>query len=273
MKTTLDLTVIIPVHSVADPNFEQMLNAALTSIEQNEIHPSSVMIVRCGCSDVKDVLSKFDFSNYTFAIDVLENQTGKQFQNQMNWAATQVTTTYFSFLEFDDEYSVRWFNNVKTYTEAYPDVDMFVPIITDVSADGKFVGYTNEAAWSYNFSSALGHIDHEVLLEYPNINPDGMVIKTDVFKAVGGYKPSMRFTFNYEFLLRYTNTGRTIMVIPKMGYKHVNMRPNSLFWNYKNNPDMKVEPDEAKFWIETAQKEFYFTEDRNITYEKQTEIE
>jgi hypothetical protein len=44
------------------------------------------------------------------------------------------------------------------------------------------------------------------------------------FKTIGGYKPSIKLTFNYEFLLRFTNTGRNIMVIPKMGYKHTNMR-------------------------------------------------
>ena len=61
--------------------------------------------------------------------------------------------------------------------------------------DNKFLGLTNEAAWAFNFSSALGEIDHEVLLEYPNINPDGMVIKTETYKSIGGYKPSMKLTF------------------------------------------------------------------------------
>ena len=37
-------------------------------------------------------------------------------------------------------------NNVKTYTEAYPDMDMFIPIITDVTTENKFLGLTNEAA-------------------------------------------------------------------------------------------------------------------------------
>lgn len=269
-KQTIDLTVIVPVHSVADPNFNQYLESALTSIENNEVHPSTVMLVRCGCGDVKEVLANVDLSKYSFNTVIVENQTGKAFQNQMNFAASQVTTKYFSFLEFDDEFSIKWFKNVKVYVEAYPEVDMFLPIISDVTATNDFIGYTNEAAWAFNFSDTLGHLDHEVLLNYPNINPDGMVINTEVFKTIGGYKPTMKFTFNYEFLLRFTNTGRTIMTIPKMGYKHVNMRPGSLFWDYKNTVDMKIDPDEAKFWMETAQKEFYFTEDRNITYEKAT---
>jgi hypothetical protein len=270
MKTNIDLSVIIPIHSVADPNFQDLLNTALTSIENNDTHPKKVTIVRCGCGDVKDVLNGMDLTKYTFDLNVIENTTGKDFQRQINFAASQVDTKYFSFLEFDDQFSITWFRNVKTYTEAYPEIDMFLPIISDVTVDNTFAGYTNEAAWAFNFSDNLGHIDHEVLLEYPNINPDGMVINTQVFNGIGGYKPSMKLTFNYEFLLRYTNTGKDIMVIPKMGYKHMNMRPGSLFWEYKNSSDelIKVDPDEAKFWMDTAKSEFFYTDDRNITYEK-----
>lgn len=273
MKANIDLTVIIPVHSVADENFDTMLDEALKSITSNQVVPSKVMIVRCGCGDVKQVLDSKDFSTYDLNIEVVENTTGKSFQNQMNYAASQVTTKYFSFLEFDDQFAVNWFKNVKEYMSAYPNVDMFLPIISDVNADNKFIGLTNEAAWAFNFSNTLGHIDHEVLLEYPNINPDGMVIKTDVFKAIGGYKSSMKFTFNYEFLLRFTNGDRNIMVIPKIGYKHVNMRPGSLFWNYKNSEDevLRVDPTEAQFWMETAKKEFFYSEDRNIIYAQNVE--
>jgi hypothetical protein len=269
MKNNIDLTVIIPVHSVADEKFNDLLTGALNSIENNNVHPSNVMIVRCGCSEVKEVLNDFDTSKYNFHITVLENITGKSFQNQINYAAKNVTTKYFSFLEFDDEYSVNWFKNVKQYTEAYPDIDMFLPIVTDVTSENNFVGFTNEAAWAYNFSDTLGQIDHEVLNEYPNINPDGMVVKTEVFNSVGGYKPSIKLTFNYEFLLRFTNGGRNIMVIPKIGYKHVNMRPGSLFWLYKNGgvPEMLITPEEAKFWMDAAKKEFFYTEDRPIIYE------
>jgi hypothetical protein len=268
MKSNIDLTVVIPVHSVADQNFDQLLHSALMSIENNEIHPSNVIIVRCSCDEVREVLNKLDTSKYSFKIDVIENTEGKQFQKQINFAVRQITTNYFSFLEFDDEFSVKWLTNVKNYTEAYPDTDMFLPIITDVTSDNNFVGFTNEAAWAFNFSETLGQIDHEVLLEYPNINPDGMVIKTEVFKTIGGYKPSIKLTFNYEFLLRFTNSGRNIMVIPKMGYKHTNMRPGSLFWEYKNSIDesFRIQPDEAKFWMDTAKKEYFFSEDRDITY-------
>jgi hypothetical protein len=270
MKNNLDLTVIIPVHSVADQNFETLITTALMSIENNEVHPSNVTIVRCGCAEVTNVINTLDLSKYSFTVTVLENTTGKDFQNQMNYAVSQTTTKYFSLLEFDDEYSVKWFKNVKLYTETYPEIDMFLPIISDVSDTNQFIGHTNEAAWAYNFSNTIGQLDNEVLLAFPNINPDGLVMKTEVFKEIGGYKPSIKLTFNYEFLLRFTNTGRNIMIIPKFGYKHMNMRPGSLFWDYKNSADedVRIESEEGRFWMEVAQKEYFFNEDRNIIYDK-----
>ena len=268
MKNNIDLTVIIPVHSIADPNFNQLLDAALMSIENNATHPAKVIISRCNCDEVREVIDSFDFTKYSFKVDILEVLSGRQFQNQINSAASIIDTKYFSFLEFDDEFSVNWFKNVEKYSEIYPDIDMFLPIITDVTPENQFIGFSNEAAWAFNFSDTLGHIEHEVLLEFPNINPDGMVIKTEVFKTIGGYKNSIRLAFNYEFLLRFTNSGRNIMVIPKMGYKHMNMRPGSLFWEYKNGgTETPISPDEARFWMELAKKEFFYTEDRNINYE------
>lgn len=274
MKKKLNnLTVIIPVHSVSDANFNEMFSNALNSIEANDTIPCEVIIVRCPCKEVESTLNSFDFKPYSFNVTVIENNTGKSFQEQINYAASQIKTEYFSFLEFDDEYSINWFRNVKTHIDSYPEVEMFLPIISDVTENGTFIGLSNEAAWAYNFSEKMGHIDHEVLLEYPNINPDGMVIKTDKFIECGGYKPSINFTFNYEFLLRFTKNGKTIMVIPKVGYKHTNMRQNSLFWNYKHNPiiEERLSAEDAKFWMETAKKEFYYIEDRKITKEYSNE--
>jgi hypothetical protein len=58
------------------------------------------------------------------------------------------------------------------------------------------------------------------------------------------------------------------MTIPKIGYKHINLREGSLFWNYKNGDD-KLTQEEVKFWIESAKKEYFFTNDRTIKFEPQ----
>jgi hypothetical protein len=266
MHNTVDVTVIIPIHSVKHEKTSEFLHTALQSIEVNGVKPTKVMIVRCGCGDVAKFLNEFDMKKYSFNVDILENHTGKSFQNQMNYAVSQVTTKYFSLLEFDDEYSVNWFKNVLAYTNKHPEIDMFLPIISDVDENNKFLMLSNEAAWAYNFSDEIGMIDNETLMNYPNINIDGLVATKESYTKSGGLKSSIKLSFNYEFLLRYTRNGHKIMVIPKIGYKHTNMRTDSLFWNYKHNDAERLTPEEAKFWMELAQKEYYYTEDRNIVY-------
>ena len=94
-----------------------------------------------------------------------------------------------------------------------------------------------------------------------------MVIKKSIFEDFGGFKSSMKLTFVYEFLLRMTYNSAKIMTIPKIGYKHINLRTGSIFWNYKNGEE-KITPNEVSFWIETAKKEYFFTDDRNIKYQE-----
>jgi hypothetical protein len=57
--------------------------------------------------------------------------------------------------------------------------------------------------------------------------------------------------------------GVKIMTIPKLGYKHNNLREGSLFTEYQKTLD----PIEGKWWFSLAKKEYFFTNDRNITYE------
>ena len=56
------------------------------------------------------------------------------------------------------------------------------------------------------------------------------------------------------------------MSIPRLGYKHTNMREGSLFWNYKFGNE-KMLDEEVKFWVQSAKKEYFFKEDRTINFE------
>jgi hypothetical protein len=56
------------------------------------------------------------------------------------------------------------------------------------------------------------------------------------------------------------------MTIPRLGYKHTNMREGSLFWNYKFGQE-KMLDEEVKFWVQSAKKEYFFKEDRTIKFQ------
>ena len=99
------------------------------------------------------------------------------------------------------------------------------------------------------------------LLDYQNFQTAGMVVKKSVIENFGGFKPSMKLTFVYEFLLRLTYNSAKIMTIPRIGYKHMNMREGSIFWSYKNGQN-KISDKEVSFWIESAKKEHFFNLDR-----------
>jgi hypothetical protein len=147
-----------------------------------------------------------------------------------------------------------------------PDAEVFLPIVKDINPMGELTNYTNESVWAYGFSEKQGIIDNEVLMEYQNYQISGGVYKTKTFLDNGGLKSNIKLTFGYELLLRLTHNGVKVVVVPRIGYKHVNLREDSLFWAYKNDETIKLKGNEAKFWIETAKKEFFFNNKRDVIY-------
>lgn len=86
-----------------------------------------------------------------------------------------------------------------------------------------------EATFAANFSQEIGYLSNETLLQYQNFQTAGCVVKKASILDFGGFKPSMKLTFVYEFLLRMTYNTSKIMTIPRIGYKHMNMREGSIF--------------------------------------------
>lgn len=263
-KTNTGITVILPVHELNDETKPLFKNAIL-SISEQTVKPDELLIVIPKNSDLVPYLKSYDFGTLKKYVKVIENDGETDFSSQINFGVSNVTTEWFSILEFDDEFAKIWIKNVVEYKEAYKNVGIFLPIVIDVNSDGDFLSFTNEAVWANSFSDELGILDNSALLTYQNFNIDGMVMKKSLYDELGGLKPSIKLTFTYEFLLRMTFKDVRVMVIPKFGYKHVNQRKGSLFATYHQD----MNPIEAKWWLTTAKKEYYFPNDRKITYEVQ----
>jgi hypothetical protein len=152
--------------------------------------------------------------------------------------------------------------------DIYNDVDVFLPIVVDVDDKLVFAGFTNEATFAANVSSEIGILTNETLQTFQNFQISGMVFSKDKFLDMGGLKSNLKLVFGYELFLRLTHNSLKIMTIPKIGYKHINLREGSIFWNYKNGEE-KMTQDEAIFWIESAKKEYFYNNDREIKYESQ----
>jgi len=263
-----DLTIILPIHLTNEKTDDLFKNAIKSITTQTVEEKPKLLIVRSNDPKLKSYLDQFDFQN--LEVDIVENTGDTSFMGQINFGVDNVKTKWFSVLEYDDEYATIWFKNVFKYSNEYKDVDIFLPLVVDVTAEGEFINFTNEAVWAMNFSDKMGYLDNQCLLRYPNFQTSGMVINKEKFQEVGGFKSTVRLTFVYEFLLRATYNDLKVFTIPKVGYKHTNMRPDSLFWNYKFNQEELIDATEANFWIETAKKEYFFTTDRGIKYTPET---
>lgn len=257
-----NISVILPIHDLNDVTKTTLANA-IKSVELQNVRPDELIIVTPKGSDVYKYVKKMDMGEISDIVNIVENDGETDFCSQVNYGVSAAKSEWISILEYDDEYAKIWFKNVVEYRDAHPNVDLFLPIVIDVNDEGQFIGFTNEAVWANSFSDELGVLDNNSLLSYQNFNIDGMVIKKSTFEEMGGLKPSIKLTFIYEFLLRLTFKDVKIMTIPKFGYKHVNQRPDSLFSTYKET----MNPAEAKWWLQTAKKEYYFQNDRKITYE------
>lgn len=257
-----NITVILPLHIMND-EYRIMLQNAVASIE--DFHNDVKLMVVCPPS-VKNEVSNLSQKLET---EYVINTNGVDFCTQVNLGIDNCNTEWFSILEVDDEYKKSWLSLMNSYINENPDVDVFLPIVKDVNVEGTFVGFTNESAWAYGFTEKQGFIDNEVLLDYQNYQISGGLYKTNVVKENGSFKDNLKLTFGYELLLRLTHNGVKIMTAPRIGYQHVNFREDSLFWGYKNNESTKLSEEEVKFWLDSAKKEFFFKNKREIKYEAQ----
>jgi hypothetical protein len=255
-----NITVILPIHTLSD-DYKEMLNNALSSVE--DFHNDVKVSIVCPTSlkkELKDLSNKLE-------ITIVTNKGETDFCSQVNLGIDNCDTEWFTILEIDDEFKPVWLKSMNEYSKVFTDVSVFLPIVKDINVEGKFINYTNESAWAYGFTDMQGFIDNEVLLDFQNYQTSGGLFKTQVIKDNGKFKENIKLTFVYEFLLRLTHNGVRIMTVPKAGYQHVNLREDSLFWKYKNEEKMILSENEVKFWLDTAKKEFFFKNKRDVNYQ------
>ncbi len=264
MNNTLSLSVILPIKSSKAKDFEEYFEKAISSLKNQTVGFEELVIVHTQEESLIDHLNSYDFGDLN--VTKLLWDKDPSYASQVNYGIQNAKGTWVSLFEFDDEYSSIWFKNVQKYVESFPEVQMFLPVVVETDEKGLFAGFTNEATFAANFSQEMGILTNDTLQEYQNFQTAGSVFKKSIIEDFGGFKPSVKLTFIYEFLLRLTYNSVSIMTIPRLGYKHVNLREGSIFWNYKFGGDKMIE-DEVKFWIQTAKREYFFTDDRSIKYQ------
>jgi glycosyltransferase involved in cell wall biosynthesis len=267
MENNKTISVILPIKSAKTGFFEDYFKKAIESLKLQKSPVDELIIVHTKETLLETHLKDFDFGDLN--VRFLEWTTEPNFAEQINAGVKEAKSEWVSFFEFDDEYSNIWFKNVKEYMDFYPTTSAFLPIVVDVDENGIFKGFTNEATFAANISEEMGILVNDTLQAYQNFQFSGQVIKKDVYLKFGALKSNLKLTFGYEYFLRLTNNGIKFLTIPKIGYKHTNLRNGSIFWQYKNDEDYRLTDDEVRFWVENAKKEYLFINQREINYEPQ----
>jgi len=244
---TSNISVILPIKSSKSKDFDEYFGKLI-----------ELLIVPTEEESLQTFLTDYDFGSLSDIVRIETFEGDPSFQSQVNYGVSKAKNDWVSFCEFDDEYSAIWFKHVEIHKKAYPESQGFLPVVVDVDEKNQFAGFTNEATFAANFNLDYSLLTNDLLARFQNFQSSGMVIRKDTFIDYGGFKESMKLTFVYEFLMRMTYNSAIIRTIPRIGYKHTNMRLGSIFWNYKfgDNP-----------WLEVAKKEYFFIQDREIKYE------
>ena len=251
-----EILVILPLHKF-DEEVKPLLEDAIKSV------PNDFDIVVSTNDAYSDEITKAvaDYKN----VKVLSNGDVTNFQTLVNNAVDE-NYKWFTILEYDDEYTPIWFDNAKKYIDNEPTVSVFMPLEDLVDFNTKeYAGFGNEAPWASSFSNEIGYIDLDCLQNFFEFYLTGSVFNTADWKEIGGLKSNIEIYFWYEFLLRATNKGKKVFVIPKVGYVHYLGRKDSLIESYGNT----VTDDEVKYWMGIAKKEYFFKEREISPYNKE----
>lgn len=254
-----DITVIIPILLDAYTHpLDQMLDNAVKSVrtaaENYKDGNVKVLIVRPSDNKTDDLYFKDIDYKYIY------NKGNTDYCSQVNLGVSNVDTEYFSILEFDDSYSPKWFKMFSDYFNTHEDTSIFLPINVVNDLKNNIHSFNNEITWSASFSSVIGELDYECLQDYAAFNLTGGIFKTSDWL---GYKPSIKLSFNYEYLLRATSNKQKVYVVPKEGYHHTLYRQGSLLDKY----DKEISNEEAEQWFALAKSEYIYPKDRNKTIE------
>lgn len=258
-------TIVIPVHQYNDEVNKYLERCLKSIVNQKKINykPTTLIVATSNIAD--DIRHSISNMSLDLDFEVLINNGNTSFQSQMNFACLYVKTKYFMFLEYDDELTDTYLNVFDNYYDEVSDNALILNLILNRDVENKPLYISNTMAWSKQFTDKkLGHIELNGLEEFSDFRLSGAFFDTKVFKSIGMLKNNIKLSFNYEYMLRLVNSGHSIYVIPKIGYKHTENRDGSLFAEYM----IYMPITERAFWFETAKKEYFFNVDRVIKMEK-----
>lgn len=257
------ITVVVPIHELSEDDFS-FVTTMVESINVQKVKDFKVAVVVTEAVAEEFIQKIKDLFSEDIEMSVVVNKGASDYQSQVNFYATQhLDTPYFSVLQYDDILFDNYIMQGLNHINAYPEFDMFTSIIFETDENSAFIGLSNESVWAVNHMEQFGEFDLKSAKKhnYGNYNICGSFIKSESFVEAGLLKPSIKIYHDYEFLLRMLEVGFKVYTIPKITYRHVNLRVGSIFDSLKDTDSM-----ETKFWYDLAKKEYHFDYDREIEF-------
>ena len=261
-----DVTIIIPVHEYND-TVDALLRKALESVSdcRKEFKDGYLPVVIVAPRKLDDVLTHSDIYQFIPETKIIWNEGNTDFCSMINFGVDNISTDYFSILEYDDTYRKKWFKLANDYFYGNESISIFLPL-NAIHTGNKNWQFGNEFGLSNAFitddvddKDDVGIINFKRIEKCSVFNLTGAIFNRNDFIKVGKYKPSIKVAFNYELLLRLTNKGLKCMVVPKEGYVHEVGREGSLTDTYNKT----LSDDEINKWFELAFREYVYDTDRN----------
>ena len=252
------ITIIVPLHEYN----EKYLKRALDSIKIEDSFNEYYQILFIGPKTICKKAEKLAKQLLQFEIRVLEN-TETDFHTQVNKAVFDCVTPYFTILEYDDKFTEIYFSTIQKYIKKHPEYSTILTVNEFVNTKEELLSFANEIALDPSFANEIGVIGLEELEVFMDFNCTGGLFKTEDFISLGGLKKSLKIAAWYEYLMRSAYKNKNIHVIPKIGYVHTVDREDS----YMSEIQKNISQEEGRFLIETARKEYFFKEDRNLSFD------
>ena len=145
-KETFNVSVILPIKTSSVHSFDDYFKKCIDSLINQRVGIHELVIVHTEETNLIEFLNSYDFGD----LNVKKYSWGGEgnYSLQVNYGVSVAESEWISLYEIDDEFSSIWFKNVKKYSEVYPDVQAFLPLVIDVDEKGVFAGFTNEATFA-----------------------------------------------------------------------------------------------------------------------------
>lgn len=259
------ITIIVPLHEYNEKYLKRALSSINLGEGKNNKYYETLFV---GPTEVCEQAEKLNKTINNFETRSIVN-TETDFQTQINKAVFDCVTPYFTILEYDDMYTTNYFKNMQEFIKKHSEYSVILPINEYITTEEEVVSFGNEIALDPSFADTIGVIGLEELQLFMDFNCTGGLFKTEDFISIGGLKKSLKIASWYEFLMRLCYKSKKIYVLPKIGYNHTIDREDS----YMSVEQKRITQEEGKFLIDTAKQEYFFKEDRNITFKPQDNIE